>query len=69
MGASAGKLAGKAALVTGGSRSLGAAITKRLAADGAAVVVNYSSSKERKLQTPLLADFEPKGAVARRYGM
>ena len=26
-------------------------------------------SKERKLQTPLLADFEPKGAVARRYGV
>jgi peroxiredoxin len=26
-------------------------------------------SKERKLRTPLLADFEPKGAVARMYGV
>jgi peroxiredoxin len=26
-------------------------------------------SKDRKLHTPLLADFEPKGAVARRYGV
>lgn len=34
-------LAGKVALVTGSSRSIGAAIVKRLAADGASVVVNY----------------------------
>jgi peroxiredoxin len=26
-------------------------------------------SKDRKLKVPLLADFEPKGAVARRYGV
>jgi peroxiredoxin len=26
-------------------------------------------SKDRKLRTPLLADFEPKGTVARRYGV
>jgi 3-oxoacyl-[acyl-carrier protein] reductase len=37
-------LAGKAALVTGGSRNIGAAIAKRLAADGAAVAITYSSS-------------------------
>jgi 3-oxoacyl-[acyl-carrier protein] reductase len=39
------KLTEKVALVTGGSRGIGAAICKRLAADAAKVVVNYSRSE------------------------
>jgi 3-oxoacyl-[acyl-carrier protein] reductase len=40
-------LKGKSALVTGGSRGIGAAIVKRLAAQGANVALTYSSSPSR----------------------
>jgi 3-oxoacyl-[acyl-carrier protein] reductase len=39
------KLQGQVAIVTGASKGIGASIAKHLAAAGAAVVVNYSSSK------------------------
>jgi len=41
-----GKLTNKVAVVTGSSKGIGAGIAKGLAAEGAAVVVNYHSSKE-----------------------
>ena len=41
---------GKVALVTGGSRGIGAAITRRLASEGAAVAITYASSADAAQQ-------------------
>ena len=55
-------LAGKVAIVTGGSRGIGAAIAKRLAKDGAIVILAYSKKADAGAQ--VVAEIEARGGEA-----
>lgn len=58
-------LTNKIAIVTGASRGIGAAIAKRLAAEGAAVVVNYAGSKDAA--EAVVAEIEAAGGTAEAF--
>ena len=59
------KLAGKVALVTGGSGDIGGAIARHLAAHGARVVITYVGAEDAAAAT--IRDIEAEGGKASAY--